>query len=50
MRLKEQIVFPELDYDRVDTIRGMDIVICTSAETDEEALVLLKGFNLPFTS
>jgi len=50
MGLKEQIVFPEIDYDKVDTIRGMDIVICTSAPTDEEALALLKGFNLPFTS
>lgn len=50
MGLKEQIVFPEINYDRVDTIRGMDIVICTSASTDEEALALLKGFNLPFTS
>jgi large subunit ribosomal protein L5 len=50
MGLKEQIVFPEIDYDKVDTIRGMDIVICTSAETDAEALALLKGFNMPFTS
>ncbi|NKB59191.1 MAG: 50S ribosomal protein L5 [Alphaproteobacteria bacterium] len=50
MGLKEQIVFPEIDYDKVDTIRGMDIVICTSAQTDEEALALLKGFNMPFTS
>jgi large subunit ribosomal protein L5 len=50
MGLKEQIVFPEIDYDKVDTIRGMDIVICTTAPTDEEALALLKGFNLPFTS
>ncbi len=50
MGLKEQIVFPEIDYDKVDTIRGMDIVICTTALTDEEALALLKGFNLPFTS
>ncbi len=50
MGLKEQIVFPEIDYDKVDTIRGMDIVICTSAHTDEEALALLKGFNMPFTS
>lgn len=49
MGLREQIVFPEIDYDQVDTIRGMDIAICTTAETDEEALALLKGFNLPFT-
>lgn len=46
--LKEQIVFPEIDYDKVDTIRGMDIVICTTAKSDEEARVLLKGFDLPF--
>lgn len=50
MGLKEQIVFPEIDYDKVDTIRGMDIVICTTAPTDEEALALLKGFNMPFGS
>jgi len=48
MGLKEQIIFPEIDYDRVDKIRGMDIVICTSAGTDAEALALLKGFNMPF--
>ncbi len=46
--LKEQIVFPEIDYDKIDEIRGMDIVICTTAETDDEALALLRGFNLPF--
>lgn len=46
--LKEQIVFPEIDYDKVDAVRGMDIVICTTAQTDEEARVLLKGFDLPF--
>lgn len=50
MGLKEQIVFPEIDYDKVDTIRGMDIVICTTAATDAEALALLKGFNMPFGS
>jgi large subunit ribosomal protein L5 len=48
MGLKEQIIFPEIDYDRVDKIRGMDIVICTTANTDAEALALLKGFNMPF--
>lgn len=48
MGLKEQIVFPEVDYDKVDTIRGLDIVICTTAQTDEQALALLKGFNMPF--
>ena len=46
--LKEQIVFPEIDYDKVDNIRGMDIVICTSAKTDEEAKELLNGFEMPF--
>ncbi len=48
MGLKEQIVFPEIDYDKIDEIRGMDIVICTTAETDDEALALLRGFNMPF--
>jgi large subunit ribosomal protein L5 len=46
--LKEQIVFPEVDYDRVDAVRGMDIVIVTSAKTDDEARALLKGFDMPF--
>ena len=48
MGLKEQIVFPEINYDRVDKIRGMDIAFTTTAKTDEEAFVLLEGFNLPF--
>lgn len=48
MGLKEQIVFPEIDYDKVDTIRGMDIVVCTNAKTDEEAKALLAEFNFPF--
>ena len=47
--LKEQLVFPEIDYDRVDTVRGMDIVICTTAQTDDEARALLKGFDMPFS-
>ena len=47
--IKEQIVFPEINYDKVDKIRGMDVIICTTAETDEEGLELLKGFNMPFT-
>jgi large subunit ribosomal protein L5 len=47
--LKEQLVFPEIDYDRVDTVRGMDIVICTTAKTDDEARALLKGFEMPFS-
>lgn len=46
--LKEQLVFPEIDYDKIDEIRGMDIVICTTAKTDKEALSLLRGFNMPF--
>lgn len=46
--IKEQIVFPEIDYDQVDQIRGMDIVICTTATSDDEAHALLKGFDLPF--
>jgi len=48
MGVKEHIVFPEIDYDKVDEIRGMDIIICTTAPTDEEALALLRGFNFPF--
>ncbi|AFC70119.1 50S ribosomal protein L5 [Rickettsia amblyommatis] len=46
--LKEQIVFPEINYDKIDTIRGMDITIVTSAKTDQESKFLLSGFNLPF--
>ena len=46
--LKEQIVFPEISYDKIDAIRGMDIVICTTARTDEEAKELLRGFDMPF--
>jgi large subunit ribosomal protein L5 len=46
--LKEQIIFPEINFDRVDTIRGMDIIICTTAKTDAEAKALLEGFKLPF--
>ena len=48
MGLKEQIVFPEVDYDKVDKVRGLDIVICTTAKTDDEARALLRGFNFPF--
>jgi len=48
MGLKEQIVFPEIDYDKVDSIRGMDIVICTTANSDDEARALLDEFNMPF--
>ena len=50
MGLKEQIVFPEIDYDRVDTIRGMDIVFVTTAKTDEEGKALLKAFDMPFSN
>ena len=46
--IKEQIVFPEIDYDKVDQIRGLDICISTTAGTNEEAHALLKGFNFPF--
>ncbi len=48
MGLKEQLVFPEIDYDKIDKVRGMDIIICTTAKTDEEARALLKGFGMPF--
>ncbi|MBV9735197.1 MAG: 50S ribosomal protein L5 [Acidisphaera sp.] len=50
MGLREQIVFPEINYDRVDAIRGMDIVIVTTARTDAEAKALLRGFDIPFAS
>ena len=48
MGVKEQIIFPEIDYDKIDAVRGMDITITTSAKTDAEALSLLKKFNFPF--
>ncbi len=50
MGLKEHIVFPEIDYDTVDHIWGMDIVVCTTAKTDAEAKALLEEFNFPFSS
>ncbi len=50
MGLKEQIVFPEINYDRVDTVRGMDIQFVTTAKTDQEAKALLKAFQLPFAN
>ena len=50
MGLKEHIVFPEIDFDKVDQFWGMDIVICTTADTDAEAKALLKQFNMPFSS
>ena len=49
MGLKEHIVFPEIDYDKVDAVRGMDIIVCTNAATDDEARELLRSFNFPFT-
>jgi len=50
MGLKEQIVFPEIDYDKVDMVRGMDIIICTTAKTDAEAKALLRAFDFPFVN
>lgn len=50
MGLKEQIIFPEINYDKVDQIRGMDIAIVTTAKTDEECKALLKGFDMPFAN
>ena len=48
--LKEQLVFPEIDYDQVDAVRGMDIIIVTTARTDKEAKALLAGFSMPFVN
>ncbi|MGF1463183.1 MAG: 50S ribosomal protein L5 [Maricaulaceae bacterium] len=48
MGLKEQIVFPEIEYDKVDEVRGMDIIVCTTASTNEEAKALLAEFKFPF--
>jgi large subunit ribosomal protein L5 len=48
MGLKEHIVFPEIDYDEVDEVRGMDVIVCTTAQSDDEARALLRGFNFPF--
>ena len=50
MGLKEHIVFPEIDYDKVEDVLGMDIIICTTASNDDEARALLKGLNFPFRS
>ncbi|NQW10093.1 MAG: 50S ribosomal protein L5 [Alphaproteobacteria bacterium] len=50
MGVKEQIVFPEVDYDKVDTIRGMDIIVVTTAKTDDEGRELLKRFQFPFVN
>ena len=48
MGVREQIIFPEIDYDKVDRVRGLDITITTSAKTDEEGQALLAAFNFPF--
>jgi len=50
MGVKEQIMFPEIDYDKIDELRGMDITFTTSAKTDDEGRALLKAFNFPFKS
>ena len=50
MGMKEHIVFPEINYDQVDQIWGMDVIVCTSAHTDDEARELLRAFNFPFRS
>jgi large subunit ribosomal protein L5 len=47
--VREQIIFPEIDYDAIDQVRGLDVIITTSARTDEEALALLEAFGMPFT-
>jgi large subunit ribosomal protein L5 len=49
MGIKEHVIFPEINFDKVDKVRGMDITICTSAKNNKEALELLKSFNMPFT-
>ena len=46
--IKEQIIFPEINYDKIDKIRGLNVTICTNAKTNQEALELLKSFNMPF--
>src|SRR5438876_287283 len=48
MGVKEQLIFPEIEYDKVDRMRGMDVIICTTAKSDEEARSLLKGLGMPF--
>jgi large subunit ribosomal protein L5 len=46
--IKEQIIFPEIDFDKIDNIRGMDIIVCTTAKTDKDAKALLSALNFPF--
>ena len=48
--IKEQIIFPEINYDKIDKVRGLDVTICTTASNNEEALELLKNFNMPFSA
>jgi large subunit ribosomal protein L5 len=48
MGIKEHIIFPEIDYDKTESVIGMDVIVCTTAKTDEEARALLKAFNFPF--
>ena len=48
MGIKEHIIFPEIDYDKIDRVWGMDVIVCTTAKTDEEARALLEAFNFPF--
>jgi large subunit ribosomal protein L5 len=48
MGIKEHIVFPEIEYDKVENIWGMDVIVCTTAQTDDEARELLRGFRFPF--
>ncbi|MGN6671374.1 MAG: 50S ribosomal protein L5 [Candidatus Nucleicultricaceae bacterium] len=50
MGIKEHIIFPEINYDKIDKIHGLDVVIVTTAKTDKEALALLKAFNMPFSN
>ena len=48
MGIKEQIIFPEINYDKIDKVRGLNIIICTTSKSDSESLELLKNFNMPF--
>ena len=48
MGFKEQLIFPEIEYDKIDKVRGMDVIVVTTAKTDEEARELLRLFNMPF--
>jgi large subunit ribosomal protein L5 len=48
MGIKEHLVFPEIDYDKAESVLGMDIIVCTTAKTDDEARALLRAFNFPF--